>query len=60
VSWNGVTPAAADGSDSNFIIIEYTTTFTSNDKYYAWTYIFSILLIIFASLAVLSFVCYSI
>lgn len=41
-----------------YVIVNFETVFTSNDKYFAWTFIFIIVLSVLAFLFLFSLVCY--
>ena len=51
-------PQTGDGSEDLFINMEVRSTFTSNNKYFFWTWIFSLIVILLGGLLVLSLICY--
>ena len=51
-------PIPEDGSEGVFISYQAQLNFTSNTKYFFWTWIFSIVLIGLGSVFVLSLICY--
>ena len=54
-AWSGpVKKRAVDGSEDVYIKMSFQTTFTSNNKYFSWMFIFLLLLIIFSSAVVVS------
>jgi len=58
-SWSGpVKKRAEDGSEDVYIKMSFQTTFTSNNKYFSWMFIFLLLLIIFGSAIVVSSIFY--
>jgi len=56
-SWIPV-PIPKDGSKDVYITLDVKTTFTSNGKYFFWTWIFGLILIALGGLLFFSFVCY--
>ena len=52
------TPYPTDGSLDLWIGLSITATFTSNNKYFFWTLIFSVILLILGSLLLFAFICY--
>mmetsp|Transcript_17700 Transcript_17700/g.29938 ORF Transcript_17700/g.29938 Transcript_17700/m.29938 type:complete len:261 (-) Transcript_17700:333-1115(-) len=44
-SWTGVTPRPEDGSKDVQVELSFEFTFTSNDKYFAWTFVFTLVLV---------------
>lgn len=57
-SWEGPEDIPTDGSKDLYIELMIKTTFSSNNKYYFWTLMFAIILIILGVLLIMAMVCY--
>jgi hypothetical protein len=51
-------PIPTDGSGDVYLTFDVEASFTSNSKYFFWTWIFGIVLVVLASLLAIAFICY--